>query len=129
VAERVCITGSRGPNMPTFGFIGPLTKAQSQHLERLNSVRRYISTLNPDTVVVTGTAKGVDFEARMSAKASGLSVSIVYPQLGAGAALGQKRVITETSDRAVVWWDGKSRGSGLFIDMFQRSGKELILWV
>lgn len=113
--------------MPADGTVGCLTKDQSQHLERLGSVRRYVASLQPGTIVVTGTAQGVDNEARHAAKACGLNVQVHYPRLGdIGASLAQKRSMVENSDRAVVYWSG-SAGTGLFVDMYQRSGRELIV--
>lgn len=132
MSERIAIVGSRGPrDMPQEGFIGPLTKLQSEHRARLMAVWRYVFSLPDDAIVVSGGAKGVDEFAVRAAKARTphLEVCVYYPnwEKGKGAGLARNRRIVANSDRVVAFWDGVSRGTMHTIGVAQEMQKEL--WV
>ena len=132
MGDRVAIVGSRGPkNMPGEGFIGPLTKLQSEHRARLMAVWRYVFSLPDDAIVVSGGAKGVDEFAVKAAKARTprLQVCVYWPnwERGKGAGLARNRQIVANADRVIVFWDGVSRGSAHTISVAQEMEKEL--WV
>lgn len=97
--------------------------------ERL--VRRFVETLarkDPETILVSGGARGVDHWAEDEARHRGLKVEI-YPadweNLGRGAGFARNTTIVENSDVVVAFWDGKSRGTLDSIKKARQAGKRL----
>ncbi len=136
MGDRVAIVGSRGPKMPPGwdgqpGFIGPLSKEQGEHKERMRAVWRYVHSLADDAIVVSGGARGVDEMAVRAAKTRTprLQVCVYYAdwQKGKGAGLARNRRIVANSDRVVAFWDSVSRGTAHTISVAQEMEKEL--WV
>jgi len=104
---RVAVFGSRdwGDPQPIIDFIGNLPKG---------------------TVVVTGGARGVDSIAEEYALKRGLVAVVVKPPweaLGRRAGAVRNRVIVELSDRGMAFWDGKSRGTMITVEMFHAAHK------
>lgn len=98
-----------------------------QHLER---VRSFVRTLPPNTVVVSGGARGVDTVAEETAKEVGLKTAILRPdwgRFGKVAGFMRNESIVLNSDRVVAFWDGKSKGTRNTISLAQKSGKTLTI--
>lgn len=129
---RVAIVGSRGPKMPPTGFIGPLTREQQEHLDRIASVRRYVLALPDDTIVVTGGAVGVDQAAMKAAKerVPRLQLEVYYPDWsqGRGAGLVRNRRIVHNCDRVVAFYDGTSRGTAFTIQFATDIDREVVVF-
>lgn len=92
----------------------------------LAEVRRYVGTLPPDTVVVTGGARGVDRVAADEAESRGLAVVIhcaKWDDEGRSAGYRRNIRIVEDCDRVVAFWDGGSRGTQHTIDIARRKGR------
>lgn len=85
----------------------------SRDFARLDLVTAYVNTLPPDTIVVSGGARGVDSVAEQAAHARGLVCVIYKPDWkdGKGAGFARNGRIVAQSDRVVAFWDGKSRGT------------------
>jgi len=92
---RVCIAGSRG----------------YKHLERIDAV---LDSLAPDTVIVSGAARGVDAYAARSAQERGFRVEEFkadWERLGRAAGPVRNRAMIETCQALYAFWDGASRGT------------------
>lgn len=105
--ERVAIFGSRDWDdpQPIIDFIGGLPKG---------------------TVVVSGGARGVDSIAEEYALKRGLVVAVCRPPwdaLGRRAGAVRNKVIVDISHRGVAFWDGKSRGTMITVEMFHAADK------
>ena len=96
-----------------------------QHLDR---VRAYVESLPPDTVIVSGGARGVDREAEVTAKRCGLKVIVFYAnwdKYGKSAGMKRNQLIVNESDQVVAFWDGKSPGTKNTIDRAKRANKPI----
>jgi predicted Rossmann fold nucleotide-binding protein DprA/Smf involved in DNA uptake len=100
----------------------------SRTYPNLSKVRAYIQTLPPDTVIVSGGARGVDKCAEKVAESIGLQTEI-YPadwhKFGKSAGMKRNQQIVEASDRVVAFWDGQSRGTNNTIETAKKLGKEV----
>ena len=102
----------------------------SREYPDLEAVHEYVCGLPPDTVVVSGGARGVDSKAHASAKESGLNVEIYYPRWdlhGRAAGIYRNMAIVQAASRVVVFWDGSSRGAAHVIEYCKRIGKEFVV--
>lgn len=112
---KVIIAGSR-----SFGSYG--------HFEQL---RLYLEMLEHErgwtiTEVVWGCAAGADCLGRQWAQRGNRRIKAFRPDWqrhGKAAGPIRNRQMAEYADRAVVFWDGKSRGSKNMIEEMQRLGK------
>ncbi|MGD9726562.1 MAG: DUF2493 domain-containing protein [Nitrospira sp.] len=90
-------------------------------------VRDYVYSLNPDDVVVSGGARGVDEWAEIYARERGLDTLIFYPdyaQYGSKLApLVRNTEIASACDRMVAFWDGVSNGTNDAVAKTRRLGK------
>jgi predicted Rossmann fold nucleotide-binding protein DprA/Smf involved in DNA uptake len=107
---RIAIVGSRG-------------------FHHLHKVRSYVSTIPKGATVVSGSnAIGVNECALAESRKSGLKTLAIAPDFkknGKQTSIQHMREILGNSDHVVVFWDGKSTGSKLFIDMARRAGKSI----
>lgn len=106
-SERVAIVGSR-----TY--------------PDLAAVADYVATLPYGTVVISGGARGVDGVAEQAASRKGLECHVYYPNWaahGRRAAAIRNREIVDACDRVVAFWDGRSPGTRMTIDMAKSAGK------
>lgn len=89
-------------------------------------VGAYVCALPPDTVVVTGGARGVDTWAEIYAEHCGLT-TLVFPaewdKYGKGAGFIRNRLIVENADRVAAFWDGSSPGTANTIEIARQMGK------
>lgn len=91
-----------------------------------------MNSLSSDDVVVSGGASGVDSFAEALARGKGLQ-TVVFPALwgtyGKRAGAIRNRQIVEASDRIVAFWDGKSKGTKISIDIAKELKKpcEIVL--
>jgi predicted Rossmann fold nucleotide-binding protein DprA/Smf involved in DNA uptake len=98
----------------------------SREYAKLDLVRKFVSELPADTVIVSGGARGVDQAAEFAAKARGLE-TVIFPamwgQYGKRAGFMRNRQIVEASDRVVAFWDGFSAGTLSTIKLAQEAKK------
>lgn len=95
-------------------------------------VMRYVDSLGPDDVVVTGCARGVDEMARISADQLGKAFVVHRADWDAhGKAAGplRNKQIVEDCDRVVAFWDGVSRGTRSTIRLANDAGKPVELFL
>lgn len=87
-----------------------------------------IAREHPGAVIVSGGAEGVDKVAEETARVCGLEVELHLPDWKAhGRAAGplRNRLIVESADRVVAFWDGESRGTLSSINIAKKLGKPL----
>jgi len=88
--------------------------------------------LPPETTeIVSGGAKGIDMCAADFAESRGLIVTEFVPQYaryGRAAPLVRNYQIIAYADRAVVFWDGVSRGTKYTIDLCHQMGKPVTVY-
>ena len=83
------------------------------------AIKRYIDSLPTGSVIISGGASGVDSMAEKHARARGLEVVVFEADWSKGNDAGAKRnaVIVANSDVVVAFWDGKSKGTMITVDM------------
>ena len=91
----------------------------------LDLVRRLVLDLPPDTVVVSGGARGVDRTAEETARARGLEVIVLEPdwEEGRHAGLARNEDIVEAAEEVIAFWDGESRGTAHAVRRALEAGK------
>lgn len=78
--------------------------------------------------IVSGGAKGIDKIAEEYAIKNNIKIKIFLPdykRYGKGAPLKRNREIAEYADEAIVFWDGKSKGTKNAIDNFYLLNKKV----
>lgn len=99
--------------MVKIGIVG------SRNFKKLEWVRHYVKSLEKDTIIVSGGAKGVDETAEKMGEELGMKVVSIRPnwkKYGRGAGIVRNKEICEYSDMICAFWDGKSKGTKNTID-------------
>lgn len=102
----------------------------SRDFSDLAQVTSYVATLPPDSIVISGGARGVDQQAEEAARARGLQVIVHKPdwdKYGRMAGIVRNRLIVEEADTLVAFWDGKSRGTKSSIDLANEKGIPVVI--
>ena len=97
----------------------------SRKYANLDQVRKYITTLAPDTCIVSGGAQGVDQAAEEAAQSRGLTTRVFLPEYnryGRKAPIVRNQEIVEQADKLIAFWDGESRGTKNSIDLAHKKG-------
>lgn len=89
-------------------------------------VERVLTEIYPDEVV-SGGARGVDSFAEAWAILHLVPVKVFKPDWSKGKSAGaqRNRKIVDYCDKLVAFWDGKSKGTLISIEMAQKAGKLL----
>lgn len=102
----------------------------SREYDNLDLVRRTVQSFEPGTVVISGGARGVDSEAERAAVEAGLETVVHRPDWdthGKRAAFLRNQQIVEDCDEVYAFWDGKSRGTRMTIDIAYKAGKFVVV--
>ena len=86
-------------------------------------------TFTPETIV-SGGAKDVDTYAREYAKKKGLKLIEFFPDFekyGRCAPLERNKLIVDTCDGVLAFWDGKSKGTKCALDYAKEKNKPIII--
>jgi len=89
-------------------------------------VEAYVNSLPPDTIVITGGARGVDRWAENYARAREMTVELFpadWTRYGKSAGFRRNVQMVERADKVVVFWDGKSPGTKHSIELARAAGK------
>lgn len=83
-------------------------------------------------VIISGGAAGIDTTAANIAQAAFMKTEIYladWERYGKSAGAIRNQIIVNMADKIVAFWDGKSKGTKITIDMARRAGKpcEVIL--
>lgn len=99
----------------------------SRDYPKLEQVREFVWGLSPDTIVVSGGAKGVDQAAQEEAEKRGLEVIVLRPdwdRLGRAAGVIRNTEIVAACDGLVAFMkEGGSRGTSDSIAKARTAGK------
>lgn len=98
----------------------------SRNFPDLGAVKAYVWSLPQDTVIVSGGARGVDYEAERAAKERGMPVEIFpadWKQFGKSAGMMRNRDIVMAADKVAAFWDGLSKGTANTIDLAKQYHK------
>lgn len=100
----------------------------SRDFPDMAAVVKYVNELPRDTQVLSGGARGVDTVAEKAAYDRGLSVQ-VYPADWATyrkrAGYLRNKLMVEAADHVAAFWDGKSKGTKITIDLCHKLSKGL----
>lgn len=102
----------------------------SREYPSLHLVTLFVNMLPPDTVIVSGHARGVDMVAEDAAYMRGMQREIFkadWEHLGRGAGFIRNEDIVRASDVIVAFWDGVSKGTKHTIDTARREGKPVLV--
>lgn len=98
----------------------------SRRFKRLDLVSQFVFELERDTVVISGGAAGVDTTAIDKARRLHMPYE-VYPsdwnKHGRRAGAIRNRTIVEKADEVVAFWNGKSNGTQITIEIARELGK------
>ena len=95
------------------------------------AVRDYVNSLEPDTVVVSGGARGVDQWAEIFANERGLETIIYradWRTHGKRAGILRNKDIIDASDRVVAFWCDASTGTQNSIERAWASKKPVLIF-
>lgn len=98
----------------------------SRSYPRLDLVAEFVNSLPPDSVIISGGARGVDCAAVQAAKVRGLAFKIHYPDWeGQGKKAGflRNRLIVGDATALIAFWDRKSKGTAHTINLARIAGK------
>lgn len=82
------------------------------------------------TEIVSGGAKGVDAQGAAYAREHGIPLTEFLPdyaRYGRGAPHRRNRQIAAYAEAALVFWDGRSRGTQHTVALFRAQGKQVTL--
>lgn len=101
----------------------------SRHFPDLAQVAAYVESLPAGSIVVTGSASGVDAEATRVARERALAVIRVAASFeearDARAAADRNQKLVDQADVLVAFWDGESAGTRGTVERALDSGKEV----
>lgn len=98
----------------------------SRGFQNLELVRQFVREQERSTVIVSGGARGVDDAAVAEAKRLHMPYELHLPdwnRYGKQAAAIRNRAIVDSADEVVAFWDGKSPGTRMTVDMARWAGK------
>lgn len=109
---KVIVAGSR-----TFNDYGLLKEKLDYYLSNYNNVE-----------IVSGTAKGADQYGERYAKERGFSIKkfpAQWDKYGKKAGYLRNKQMAEYADALVAFWDGKSKGTKIMIDLAKQYGLQI----
>lgn len=103
----------------------------SREFKRLDLVVDFVNSLEPDTVVVSGGARGVDRTAEEAAEKRGLT-TLIFPaewdKYGIQAGFLRNRLLVKACDYVCAFYNGTSRGTWDTIQKARKAGKKVIVF-
>lgn len=110
--------------MRRVGIVG------SREFPHLEAVRDFVFSLSPDTVIVSGGARGVDTVAERAALEAGLETVIFHADWAThkrSAGYIRNVALVRYVDEVIAFWDGQSRGTAHVITLARHAQKPLIV--
>jgi len=110
----------------------------SRDYNDLDYVLLYVSRIplrdsNGDlNIIVSGGAKGVDSAAEAAGRKQGLGILVFKPnwdEYGRAAGPIRNKKIIDNCDRLIAFWDGKSPGTKNSIELAEKAGKPVEVYV
>lgn len=93
-------------------------------------VAEFVGTLRKSDIVISGGARGIDTFAENAAIARGMDVLIYqasWDTLGKSAGFVRNKVIVDTADRVVAFWNGTSAGTRHTIELAIKANKPTMI--
>lgn len=104
----------------------------SRQYPRLDLVKNFVISLNPlQHIVISGGAIGVDQVAEETARSIGIQTEIYkadWNQYGKSAGAIRNRTIVERADEVYAYWDEKSKGTLISINISRELNKKLFVF-
>lgn len=100
----------------------------SRDYENMAEVHQFVAEQERTTVIVTGGARGVDSEAVKEARRLRMPYEIYLPDWqkhGRRAGAIRNAEIVARVDEVAAFWDGKSPGTRITMDIAKAAGKPL----
>ena len=100
----------------------------SRGYSRLDEVRQFVRECERSTTIVSGGASGVDSAAVDEARRLGMTYEVYLPDWavhGRAAGAIRNRIIVESADEVVAFWDGASKGTKISMDFATQMHKPL----
>jgi hypothetical protein len=100
----------------------------SREFDRLADVKQFVWEQERTTVIVSGGANGVDIAAVDEAKRLGMPYEVYLPdwqRYGRRAGAIRNQQIVDAAHEVVAFWDGRSRGTKITMDLTRAAGKRL----
>jgi hypothetical protein len=97
----------------------------------LRNVSRYVKTLPAGTTIISGAAPGVDRIAELTAVKLGWPVEIImgdWSLINKSTGYVRLKEVVTSADRVVAFWNGKSRGTPVSVNMARGLGKDMIVF-
>jgi hypothetical protein len=107
--KNLLVAGSRG-----YGNYKELSREISAYCEGVTNV-----------TIITGCARGVDYMAGMYARERGLQLKVFladWKTFGKSAGPIRNRQMARNADAAILFWDGKSKGTKNMIEELRKKG-------
>ena len=83
-------------------------------------------------MIISGGAKGIDACAKEFAADNGIVLNEILPdykKFGRAAPLIRNKQIVKTADKAIVFWDGKSKGTEFVLNELKKENKSFTLYI
>lgn len=101
----------------------------SRNFKHYSKVAAYFRDhIQPDDIIVSGGAIGIDKTAENIAKAAHMKTEIYladWKRYGKSAGAIRNQIIVNMADKVVAFWDGKSPGTKITIDMAREANKSI----
>ncbi len=97
----------------------------SRHFPAQDVVRRFVESLPPQTVIVSGGAVGVDSWSIEIGASLGLATEVIaadWERLGRKAGPVRNAELVRNAEEVVAFWDGRSRGTLNTVVLAHRAG-------
>ena len=98
----------------------------------VNNLEKYIPDLHKIEIIVSGGAKGIDTCAKYFAVSRGIDIIEILPdykKYGRAAPLVRNKLIVQSVDEAVIFWNGKSKGTAFVINELKQQNKKFTLYI
>ena len=128
---RLLIAGSRTIGYTRGGNSFEEPVVNSEELNKVITVLNFMVKNFNATEIISGMAKGADRIGETVAALNEIKVTQFKPDwemYGKRAGYIRNKEMVEYCDKAIILWDGISKGSAHTISLLEKSGKDYFLW-
>jgi hypothetical protein len=128
---RLLIAGSRTIGYVRGGNSFEEPQVNSEELQHVLTVLDFMVKNVKATEIISGTAKGADRIGETVAALNEIKVTQFRPDwemYGKRAGFIRNKEMVEYCDKAIVLWDGASKGAAHTLSLLEKSGKDYFLW-
>ena len=123
---KMLIAGSR-----SIGYDRTIKDVMYDYDEQIIHILDSLYAVWKPTLVISGNAMGVDEIGECWARNNGIELKIFKPdweKYGKSAGMRRNEEMVSYCDKAIIFWDGLSKGSKNTIDLLHRTRKEHVIW-